>query len=125
MFHRILVALDRSSSSRSVLEEAIAIAMPHLAELKLVTVLPPADMGYPDPIYLTMDGMHGVWTTEMYQSHMVSWNQQRQESEQWLQSQADYGRRQGLAVSYEQPSGEAGPCLCEEAVRRSARPQRP
>ncbi|MEM0979690.1 MAG: universal stress protein, partial [Cyanobacteria bacterium P01_H01_bin.58] len=83
MFQRILVALDRSNSSRSVLEEAIALAKPAAAKLNLITVVPPMDVGgYPDPIYLNVEGMRGVWTTELYQSHIASWQQQQQEIEQ-------------------------------------------
>ena len=119
MFKRILVALDRSNSSRSVLEEAIALAKP-AAQLKLVMVVPPMDVGYPDPIYLSMEGMHGVWTTEMYQSHTTHWRQRQQETEQWLRSQADYAHRQGLSVEYDCPTGTAETTLCTLATQWNA-----
>ncbi len=115
MFQRILVALDRSYSSRSVLEEAIALANPE-AKLNLVMVVPPMDVGYPDPIYLSMEGMQGIWTTEMYQSHMANWQQQRQEIESWLRSQTEFTHRQGLSAEYSYPIGTPGETLCKVAT---------
>lgn len=115
MFQRILVALDRSKSSCSVLEEAIALAKPE-TQLHLVMVIPPMDTGYPEPMYLSMEGMQGIWTTELYQSHMTSWRQQQQEIEHWLRSQADYAHRQGIAVEYTCPEGTPGPTLCDVAT---------
>ncbi len=114
MFQRILVALDRSRSSCSVLEEAIALAQP-TAQLNLVTVVLPMDVGYPEPIYLSLEGMQGVWTTELYQSHMTSWQQQQQEIEQWLRSQVDYVHRCDRRAEYACPVGAAGPTLCDIA----------
>ncbi|MBT9316011.1 universal stress protein [Leptothoe spongobia] len=119
MFQRILVALDRSNSSCSVLEEAIALAKPK-TQLHLVMVVPSVDMGYPDPIYLSMEGMQGVWTTELYQSYMASWRQQQQEIEHWLRSQTDYAHRQGIAASYTCPEGPPGPTLCDVATHWTA-----
>ncbi|MEM9485366.1 MAG: universal stress protein [Cyanobacteria bacterium P01_F01_bin.116] len=115
MFQRILVALDRSKSSCSVLEEAIALAQKPVAQLHLVMVTPSMDTGYPDPMYLSMEGMQGVWTTELYQSHMTSWRQQQQEIEEWLRSQTNYAHRQGLAADYSCPAGLPGPTLCTVA----------
>ena len=87
MFQRILVALDRTQNSRAILEESIALAKPGGAQLHLVTVLPPMETGFVDPMYFSVEGIHGVWTTELYQNRMVSWQQQRQEIEHWLKSQ--------------------------------------
>lgn len=120
MFQRILVALDRSKSSCSVLEKAIGLAKEPDAQLHLVMVSPPMDIGYPDPIYLSMEGMQGVWTTELYQSHRASWRQQHQEMEEWLRSQADYVHRQGIAVEYSCPEGLPGPSLCDVASHWNA-----
>ena len=119
MFQRIIVALDRSRSSCSVLEEAIALAQP-TAQLNLVMVVPAMEASYADPMYLSMEGMHGVWTTEMYQSRMVNWQQQKQEIEQWLRSQVDYVRRQKLQAEYSCPIGSPGETLCEIATRWQA-----
>lgn len=119
MFQRIVVALDRSYSSCSVLEEALALAKPS-ARLNLVMVIQPMEMGYADPVYLSMEGMHGVWTTEMYQSRMVNWQQHRQEIEHWLRSQTDYVHRHSLSADYTCPVGTPGETLCEMATRWNA-----
>lgn len=119
MFQRILVALDRSNSCRSVLEEAIGVAKP-TAQLHLVTVVPPMELGYPNPVYLSMEGMQGVWTTELYQSHQASWQQQQQESEQWLRSQIDFVKRQGLNADWTCPIGTPGTTLCDIATTWNA-----
>lgn len=116
MFQRIVVALDRSHSSCNVLEEAMSLAKP-AAKLNLVTVVLPMDMGYSDPVYLSMEGMHGVWTTEIYQSRMVAWQQQQQQVEHWLRSQVDYAHRQGLNAEYTSPIGLPGETLCDVATR--------
>ena len=120
MFQRILVALDRSNSSCNVLEEAIALAKPATGQLNLVTVVPPMDLGYPDPVYLSLEGMQGVWTTELYQSHLTSWHQQQQEVEQWLRSQAEFVHRQGVSASYTCPIGTPDVTLCDTASRWNA-----
>ena len=114
MFQRILVALDRSGSSRNVLEEAIDLGQ-SAAQLNLVMVVPPMDMGYPEPMYLSMEGLHGAWTTEMYQSHMTYWRQHQQEIEHWLRSQTNYVHRQGISAEYTCPIGTAGVTLCDVA----------
>ncbi|MEL6332889.1 MAG: universal stress protein [Cyanobacteria bacterium J06626_26] len=119
MFQRILVALDRSNSSRSVLEEAIALAKP-AAKLNLVTVVLPVDVGYSEPVYLGMEGLRSAWTTELYQSQMASWQQHRQEIEHWLRSQTDYVHRQGISVEYTSPIGAPGTTLCDVATQWDA-----
>lgn len=119
MFQRILVALDRSDSCRNVLEEAIALAKPR-TQLNLVMVGSPMDVSYPDPVYLSMEGMQGIWTTELYQSHRASWQQQQQEIEQWLRSQADFVRRQGISAEYTCPIGAPGDVLCNIAAKWNA-----
>lgn len=115
MFQRILVALDRSKSSCSVLEEAICLAKKPTAQLHLVMVSPPMETAYPDPMYLSIEAMQGVWTTELYQSHLASWRQQQQETGEWLRSQTDYAHRQGLTADYSCPTGLPGPTLCAVA----------
>lgn len=115
MFQRIVVALDRSHSSRSVLEEAIALGRP-ATRFNLVTVVQPVEMDYAAPGYLSVEGMHSAWTTEMYQSRIASWQQHQQETEQWLRSQVDYVQRQQLRADCTCPVGPAGSTLCEIAT---------
>ncbi len=119
MFQRILVALDWSNSSRRVLEEAITLAKP-AGQLNLVMVVPPMEVGYSGPFYFGMDGAQGTWTAELYQSQMVNWQQQCQEIEHWLRSQADFAQRQGIAAEYTCPVGPAGPTLCDTATQWNA-----
>ncbi|MBE9069791.1 universal stress protein [Leptolyngbya cf. ectocarpi LEGE 11479] len=119
MFQRIVVALDRSHSSRSVLEEAIALGKP-ATRFNLVTVMQSMEVGYADPGYLGMDGIHGAWTTELYQSRMTSWQQHQQEIEHWLRSQIDYLHRQHFKADYTCPVGPAGVTLCEIAANWQA-----
>lgn len=116
MFQRILVALDRSSSSRHVLEEAVALAK-STTQLHLVTVVPPMEVGYPNSMYLGVEGIQGLWTSALYQSNMTSWQQHQQEVEQWLRSQADYVHRQNLKVEYSCPIGIPEDTLCNMATR--------
>lgn len=119
MFQRIVVALDRSHSSRSVLEEAIALGR-STTRFNLVTVMQPMEVDYADPGYLGMDGMHGAWTTELYQSRIASWQQHQQEIEHWLRSQVAYLHRQHLRADYACPVGSAGSTLCEIATNWKA-----
>lgn len=120
MFQRILVALDRTQNSRTILEEAIALAKPGTTQLHLVTVLPPMETGYADPMYFSIEGLHGVWTTEMYQSRMVTWRQHQQEITQWLKSQTDYVHRQHISADCSCPIGVPGNTLCELAEKWNA-----
>ncbi|MEA5466187.1 universal stress protein [Leptothoe sp. PORK10 BA2] len=115
MFQRILVALDRSNSSCRVLEEAIALAKP-AGQLHLVMVAPPMEMNYGEPFYLGMEMGRGTWTAELYQSQLARWQQNCQEIEHWVRSQADFARRQGIAATYTCPEGAPGPALCDVAT---------
>ncbi|MEM8612309.1 MAG: universal stress protein, partial [Cyanobacteria bacterium P01_H01_bin.105] len=84
-------------------------------------VVPPMDVGgYPDPIYLNVEGMRGVWTTELYQSHIASWQQQQQEIEQLLRSQTEFVQRQGLSAEYTCPIGTPNITLCNLATEWEA-----
>ncbi|MEM6254126.1 MAG: universal stress protein [Cyanobacteria bacterium P01_D01_bin.156] len=120
MFQRILVALDRNQNSRIILEEAIALAKSGEAQLHLVTVLLPMETSYIDPMYFTIEGTHGAWTADMYQSRMVAWRQHQQEIDCWLSSQVDYVQRQRVSADYSYPIGSPGETLCKLAANWNA-----
>ncbi|MEM9162527.1 MAG: universal stress protein [Cyanobacteria bacterium P01_F01_bin.4] len=120
MFSRILVALEASSSSQSVLAEAIAIAQRMQSCLNLVSVVYPLENGYPDPIYLSMDGFHSVISTEAYESYATDWQCLKDERLGWLRSQAEVAQRQGIKVDYTQLLGDPGLSICDLAQHWNA-----
>ncbi|MEO1401395.1 MAG: universal stress protein [Cyanobacteria bacterium J06635_1] len=120
MFNRILVALEVSSSSRFVLEEAIAIAQRMKGCLNLISVVYPLESGYPDPIYLSMDGFHSVVSTEAYESYVTDWQRLKDERLGWLRSQAEAAQRQGIKADYTQLLGDPGLSICDLAQHWNA-----
>ncbi|NEP16243.1 MAG: universal stress protein [Leptolyngbya sp. SIO4C1] len=120
MFRRILVALEPENSSRAVLDEAIAIALPLQSQLNLVSVIYPLESGYPNPMYLSMDGFHTIIPTEAYLSYTQDWQTTQVDRQRWLRSQAAYAQQQGLTVDYTQPVGDPGHCLCDLAEQWQA-----
>jgi nucleotide-binding universal stress UspA family protein len=122
MFRRILVALDHAAGSQSVLADAIAIAQAVNAQtpaadcrLNLATVMYPLESGYPDPLFLSLDGFHPVNSTETYQNYAETWQTLQRVRSQWLQGLLEQVQRAGIAAESSLLLGDPGRSLCELA----------
>lgn len=117
MYQRILVALsDEELIDQSVLDEAIAIAVPSRATLNLLHVLLPPESGYPNPMYITADGMHSAVNVEAFQAYLGQWQIQQQASQQALTDQANQVQQeQGVTTEWTQAVGDPGRQICQVA----------
>jgi nucleotide-binding universal stress UspA family protein len=109
-YQKILVALDRSSHSETVLEEAIALAQQNGAQLMIfhrLEVNEPDAYGYSD----------------LHASNIVRYSQimqERLESEldhirSWLDTCVRRAADQNLTASWNWKIGDAGRCICQMA----------
>ncbi|NDJ16112.1 universal stress protein [Myxacorys almedinensis] len=105
MFQKLLVAIDRSSESRSVFEAALAMAKASHASLMVLHVLSPFDETYPTDPYI------GVPTIAT-QVYLDRWKEQEQigiEILRSLQTEATYA---GVPTEFTQNLGEPGRTIC-------------
>lgn len=117
MFHKILVALDTSAISRSVFEEALAVAKALQANLILLHVLSLEEEGSPN-IYLLSN-------REYYLGIGISdeiWEMQRQQWEKFvnrglemLRSLTEEATAAGVSTEFTQKPGSPGRTICEFA----------
>ncbi|MBE7384148.1 MAG: universal stress protein [Leptolyngbya sp. SIO1E4] len=114
MYQRILVALgEEAAINQKVLSEATAIAQATQATLNLLHVLFPPNAGFPDPVYLTADGMHSTVTTESFQLYMSEWQTLQHTNQQALDAQANQLSTQGIAAEWTQAVGDPGRQICK------------
>ncbi|MUG99647.1 universal stress protein [Scytonema sp. UIC 10036] len=117
MFNKILVALDTSTSSRSVFEEAFALAKALQANLMLLHVLSPEEEGSPDisllssPEYYVGLGM----STEILKIQHSSWEEFVNRGLEMLRSFADEATAAGVSSEFTQNPGSPGQTICEFA----------
>lgn len=117
MFHKILVALDTSTSNRSVFEEAIALAKAFQANLMLLHVLSPEEEGSPDasllytPEYYVGLGM----STEILEMQQKQWEEFANRGLEMLRSFTDEATAAGVRTEFTQIPGSPGRTVCEFA----------
>jgi nucleotide-binding universal stress UspA family protein len=114
MFHKILVAVDRSTSSQKVLDTAIALAKPMDAKLMLLHVLSSEEEDYPQ--------MPSVPVMEYYPINNIvfeTYQKQVQDYEQHslnlLRSCMDQATAAGVNAEFTQNHGSPGRVICEMA----------
>lgn len=116
MYQRVLVALgDEDAVNQKVLAEAIAIVQSSKGMLNLLHVLFPPSSGFPDPIYLTADGMHSTVSTESFQLYLNEWQTLQKESQQKLDEQSNQLMQQGLTAEWTQAVGDPARQICKVA----------
>jgi nucleotide-binding universal stress UspA family protein len=116
MYQRILVALgDEQAVNEKVLAEAIAIAQTSQGTLNLLHVLFPPSSGFPDPIYLTADGMHSTVSTESFQLYLSEWQTLQKDTQKMLDEQSSKLMQQGLTAEWTQAIGDPAKQICKIA----------
>ena len=108
MFSKILVAIDDSTSSQSVFEQALAFAKFHQSRLMVLHVLVTADNLYPgDPyIGITQISMEAYWER---------WQNRQQEGINRLKALAAEAIAVGVEMEFTQSVGDPGKMICELA----------
>lgn len=116
MYQRILVALgEEDGMNAQVLAEAAEIAKATKGTLNLLHVLFPPSSGFPNPIYVTADGMHSTVNTESFQLYLNEWQTLQHQNQAALDEQANELSKRGIAVEWTQAVGDPGRQICQIA----------
>lgn len=115
MFQKILVTLDLSVLSQSVLEEALKLASLSQAHLMLLHVLSVDGENSPD--FGTLVGMSYYPTVdaEIFANYHKQWQDFSQKSLQILQSCYQTAKDAGIQAEYTQKIGKPGQTICNFA----------
>ncbi len=115
MFHKILVALDRSETSQQVFDEAIVLAKATQASVMLLHALSPFDGGYSGSIYPAIDGIYPGLYRETVQTYADQWHEFEREALEFLQSLSQTAIQSGVSAEFSQNFGDPGRTICEVA----------
>ncbi|MEB3292879.1 MAG: universal stress protein [Synechococcales bacterium] len=120
MFHRILVALERSERAIPILEEAIALARATGASMKLVHVFNGFEEGYANPVYPGLDGLYAPIHDEVMKAYFEHWEAGQRVALEWLQTLASRVEQAGVPVELAEQMGDPGSQICEMAQQWEA-----
>lgn len=115
MLKKMLVALDRSSARRTVLQNALVLAKATHAQLLLLHVLSPEDQGSPGLAALTGAGYYQMLEVENMKLYQQRWQAYVNDSLAELQATADEANHRGILTEIKQLSGEPGRIICQVA----------
>lgn len=115
MFHKILVAIDKSAISQQVFEEAVALANATNARLMLLHVLSPLEEGYPTPVYPGPDSLYPTLHQEAIKSYTRQWEIFQQQGMEMLRSRVQQAMEAGVGAEMTQNLGDPGRIICELA----------
>jgi nucleotide-binding universal stress UspA family protein len=114
MFHKILVAVDRSSYGETVFDTAIALAKSLNAEVMLLHVLSNEDKGCPQMPTLTTLEYYPV-SSNLFDDYWKHWQVYEQQGLELLQAYTAKAAAAGVSIEFTQSSGSAGRGICELA----------
>jgi nucleotide-binding universal stress UspA family protein len=121
MFKRILVALDEEPEMAAhVMAEAMAMARVGPASLNLLHVLFPLQSGFPDPMYMTLDGAFTTVNTEAFSAYVQEWKVMEQKNLEVLNTYVTQAREAGLPAEANQLIGEPNRQICAVAAEWKA-----
>lgn len=115
MFHKILVAVDKSVMRETVLEEAVTLAKAINANLMLLHVLSPLEDGYPTPVYPGPDSLYPSLHEEAIKSYTRQWETFQQEGLEMLRSMTARAIDSGVVTEFSQNVGDPGHVICDLA----------
>jgi nucleotide-binding universal stress UspA family protein len=117
MFNKILVALDTSTSARSVFEEALALAKAFQANLTLLHVLFKGEEGSPDISLISSSEYYlGLgMSTEILEIQQKRWEDFVNRKAEMLRNLAEEAIAAGVTAEFSQNPGIPGHTICEFA----------
>ena len=114
MLNRILVAIDNSSSSQQVFDEAVSLAKVTDANLMLLHVLSPLDEQYVDPLFLQptilypqLQGNNSKYASD--------WQKLKDNRFNWLSWLCEQATTLGVKTEFSQNIGEPSRMICDIA----------
>ena len=116
MFHKILVAIDRSAMNRTVFNQALDLATATGATLTILNVLSPTDEGSPTmPVLLGQDFYPGGLSVSAIEIYQELWQDFTEEGLALLRSFAKEANAAHVPVEFTQNSGAPGRVICDVA----------
>lgn len=120
MFHKILVALDKSDRSQYIFEQALFLARASEAKVMLVHVLSPVEDPYINPIFLQPEAIYPTLHTDTVIQYIQAWDELKQDRLSWLRSLTQTAVNNSVETEFTQTVGDAGRIICELALNWSS-----
>lgn len=120
MFHKILVAIDRSETSTQVFDEAIALAQADGADLMLLHVLSAEEEGSPDIYLMPSVEYYPALRANSWEFYQKQWQAFENQGLDLLRSHTEAATAAGVRTEFTQVSGSPGRTICDLARNWSA-----
>lgn len=114
MFNRVLVAIDKSSWSQHVFDEAVFLASSTNSNLMLLHILSPLDEQYLDPLFLQPTILYPELQGNN-SKYMSDWNKLKQNRVNWLRWLCEQATELGVKTEFSQNVGEPCRIICDMA----------
>ncbi len=115
MFHKILVAMDRSEIGKHVFDQALSLAKATRATLMLLYVLSHDEQGTPKtPLLYSLD-YHTTMSGETLEIYQEQWKTFEERGLELLRSRANEAIAAGVNVEFTQSAGSPGRNICDLA----------
>ncbi len=115
MYHKILVAVDKSEMTQYVFEQAVFLAKAADAEIMLLHILSPLEDPYISPVFTQPDLMYPSVQTTPMDRYIREWEELKQQRLDWLRSLSETAINAGVKTGFTQNLGDAGRIICEVA----------
>jgi nucleotide-binding universal stress UspA family protein len=117
MFAKILVALDDTTLSSTILEESIAMAQKMEARLMLLHVLTPLEVNHLGihPGGLGIEGFFPILNEQTLKQYSEEWHAYEAHGMAQLQGHMRSATERGVAVECNQSAGDPGQSICKVA----------
>ncbi len=112
MFHKILVAIDKSEMSQQVFDKAVSLAKATDARLMLLHVSSPFDEYYLKPGFASVECAYPNLYSGSVSRYMNEWEEYEREGLDWLRSLAQEAIAQGVKTEFTQNLGDPGQMIC-------------
>jgi nucleotide-binding universal stress UspA family protein len=116
MFHKILVAVDRSPMSQVIWQEAVNLAKSLTAKLLFFHALSPLDVGYPRSPYPNPDVDPSLFDETM-KANAEELQHFEHQGVEFLQALAEQAQAAGVMAEFSQYPGDPGKTICQLAER--------
>lgn len=120
MFHKIIVAIDRSEASTQVFDEALALAQADGANLMLLHVLSAEEEGSPDIYLMPSVESYPALRANSWEFYQKQWQAFENQGLELLRSHTDAATAAGVRTEFTQVSGSPGRTICNFARTWSA-----
>lgn len=115
MFRKILVAMDTSSMSNRVFDEALTLAKATGASLMLLHVLSPEENGSPSLLAFPNIGYYSGYSSSSVDIYQKQWQRLEQYGIELLRSRQEKATKAGITTEFTQNPGSPGRTICDVA----------